>query len=159
MIGMGSYWVLSLLVFCPLGLPLEPLGWSAGRNVAPKIGGAVGIGCRRLGRRAFHGWWLVVWTKGRGTCWCGKVDGPRGCTVISSNKFVNLANCSSISRMLRLNFSWMFSMALSRASHRYPIFLNLLKINSALSISLDVLYDACMHNARNMKWHVMLKNA
>ena len=33
-----------------------------------------------------------------------------------------------------------------------------LKINSALNISLDVLYDVCMHDTRNMEWYVMLKN-
>ena len=34
-----------------------------------------------------------------------------------------------------------------------------LEINSALNISLDVSYDVCMHDTRNMEWYVMLKNA
>ena len=138
---MGSYWVWSASVLCPLGLPLELLGWLIGWDVATKEGGAIGVGCRRLEWSIPHGKWLVVWMNGRGTRW---FDGPRGWTAMSSNKLVNLANCPFISRILCSSFSWMFSMALTRASHWSPIFLNLLKINLALSISLDVLYDACM---------------
>ena len=34
-----------------------------------------------------------------------------------------------------------------------------LKIKLALSISLDVPYDACMHDTSTMEWYVLLKNA
>ena len=161
--GMGSHRGLSLSIFCPLGLPFEPFDRSTGRDIAMKEGGAVGLGCRRLGRSIPCGKWLVVWTNGRRSCRFGQGDGPRGCIasvlIWSSNKLVNLAKRSFISRMSCPNSSWMFSMALIRTFHRSPVFLNLLEINLALSISLDVLYDACMHDMRNMKWHVMLKNA
>ena len=106
--GMGSHRGLSLSIFRPLGLSLEPLGWLVGRDVTIKAGGAVGIGCHRLGRWVSRGRWLVVWTNGWGTYWFGKGDGPRGCTasilIWSSNKLVSLANRSFISRMSCPNF-------------------------------------------------------
>ena len=110
--GIWSHWILSLPVFYPLGLPLEPLGWSTGRDVAMKAGRAVGIGCRGLGRWVSRGRWLVVWMNGRGTCWFDKDIGSRGCAAIVwmwfSNKFVNLASHSFISRMSYLNSFWKF---------------------------------------------------
>ena len=155
--GIGSYQGLSLSVFCLLYLPFEQLGWSIGRDVDMEADTAVGIGCRRLGRPIPCGKWFVVgmngWGLGREAYWVGTGDGPRGCTVSVlmwfSNKFVNLINCSLISRMSCPNSSWMFFMVLIWASYRSPIFLNLLEINSALSISLDVLSCVwCMH-----AWH------
>ena len=81
MTGIGSHRGLSFSIFCPLGLPLEELGRSVGRGAVLKAGGAVGLGCRRLGRSVLHGRWLVVWTNDRGTHQGGEGDGPRGCTV------------------------------------------------------------------------------
>ena len=120
--GMGSHRGLSLLIFCPLGLSLELLSWSVGLDVVLKVGEPVGIGCRRLGRSVPRGKWLIFWTNGRGTCWFGRGDEPRGWTDMSSNKLVNLANCSLTSW---INLSWAFSMTLSQASHWSPIFFNL----------------------------------
>ena len=98
MMGMGSYRGLSLSIFCLQCLPFELLDWSVGRDVVMKAGGAVGVGCRRLGRWASRDRWLIIWTKSRGICWFGKGDRPRGCTasvsIWSSNKLVSLANRS-----------------------------------------------------------------
>ena len=53
--GMESHRGLSFSNFCPLDLPLEAPGRSVGEDVVLKAGGAVGLGCRRLGRSVLRG--------------------------------------------------------------------------------------------------------
>ena len=159
--GMRSHRGLSFSIFCPLGLPLEALGRSVGRDVVMKAGGAVGLGCRRLGWSVPRGQWLVVWMNGRGTCRLGKGDGPQGCTasvlIWFSNKLVSPASHFFISWMSCSNTSWTFSMALIRTSHQSLI---LLTFENKFDIKYFTLcFVWCMHDVRNMRWHVMLINA
>ena len=53
--GNGSHHGSSFSNFCPLGLPLEALDRLVGGDVVLKAGGAVGLGCRRLGRSVLLG--------------------------------------------------------------------------------------------------------
>ena len=46
---------LSFSNFYPLGLPLKAPSRSVGRDVVLKVGGAVGLGCRRLGQSVLCG--------------------------------------------------------------------------------------------------------
>ena len=46
---MGSHRGLSFSNFYLMSLHFEPFDWSTGRDVVLKVGGAVGLGCRRLG--------------------------------------------------------------------------------------------------------------
>ena len=134
---------------------------STGRDVAMKVDRVVRFGCRRLGRWASRDRWLVIWTKGRGTCWFGKGDGPRGCTasilIWSSNKLVSLANRSFISQMC--------AQILPGCSlwHRFGLLIGLLYFFT-FGNKFGIKYFTwcfvwCMHDTRNIEWYVMLKNA
>ena len=128
-----------------------------------KVGGVMGIGCHRLGRSVSCERWLKVWMNGRGICWFGEGDWPQKCTICvlmwSSNRLVILARSSFTSRMSCPNSSWIFSIALIWASNRSTILIPRKQIWEKVFKRLMswCVYDACMHNTKSMKLHVVHK--
>ena len=148
--GMGSHRGLSLSILCLLGLLFEPLGWSTGRNVTMKTGGrscghwlqqVMAISFAWQIARSLDEWSrdLLIWQGWRASRMCCldlNVIFKQTCQ--SGQMFLYF---SDIVPKFLLNVFYGTDSNFPLVSHiSWP-----LEINSALSISLDVLYDACMH--------------